>query len=175
MGQAGPWGSKTLYCPSCGTCGEGAYCTRCGAYYPAPQTGPQQYPQYASNPQYPQYPQHQQPPQYPQPYPGQYPPAGYGYYPQPYGGYYPPPYPYPQQDEGTLALVMGGLGLLMALFLGGVGGIIFGVIAMVLGRKYEAEGKRHGRTGFILGLVAVVLGTVMLLMVLWMLWTFEGV
>lgn len=177
-------GTKTQYCPSCGTHGEGTCCSRCGAAYPASQTGYQQYPQYAQYPPYaqnpqhaqnPPYPQYQQPSQYQQPYPGPYPPPAYGQYPPPYAGYYPQPYAYPQQDEGTLALVMGGLGLLMALFLGGVGGIVFGCIAMALGKKYEAEGRRHGRTGFILGLVAVVLGTVMLFVILWELWTFQGV
>jgi len=147
----------TQYCQSCGTYGEGTYCTQCGAYYPVPQAGYTQQQQYA---QYPQYPQYQQP------YAAPYPPAGYGYPQQPYGGYYPAPYPYPQQDEGTVALVLGIVALLALVVFGGVGAIIIGAIAMWLGRKYEAEGRRHGRTAFFLGLVAMIIGIIELMVML---------
>jgi hypothetical protein len=111
-----------------------------------------------------------------QPPGGYYPPQGQaGHYPPPgeQGGYYPPQgqagyYQQPQKRGSGMAiaaLILGIIALLSCWTI--VGGILFGLIAIVLGfvasrraKRGEAGGRGMAITGIVLGLLGLVLSVV---------------
>lgn len=134
-------------------------------------------PQDPNNP--PGYGSNQQPPQY-----GNQPDYGYGSQQPPppgYGGGTPPGSPgYPGSYEASprelpkglaiAALVLGIVALLSSWT--AVGGVIFGIVAIVLGiigmrkaNRYEAGGKSMAVTGLVLGILSLLIGAVVAVIV----------
>ena len=136
-------------CNSCGVNGEGPYCPNCGTPFPLER---HEYQQPGQN-------------QYQQPY--------QQYQPQPYSSQpYPPPYAYPPppgfmpQDNslGMIALIFGILALLATLSL--FGGIILGIIAVVTGHMARKRGQQYGNAGFLMGIIAIILGFVIIVVII---------
>jgi hypothetical protein len=103
------------------------------------------------------------PPGDPQDQPGGYQPGGY-YPPQGQGGYYQQPQ---QRGSGMAitALILGIIALLSCWTI--IGGIVFGLVAIVLGfvasrraKRGEAGGRGMAITGIVLGLLGLVLSVV---------------
>lgn len=105
----------------------------------------------------------------PNPPPGGYgqnqPPAGYGRYPAELGpgygqspGYGAPP---PRNGFGVAALVLGLLALVLSWTI--IGGIVFGILALIFGLLGRARAKRGEATNGGLSIAGVVLGIIGLL------------
>lgn len=91
--------------------------------------------------------------------PGTYPPAP----PQPYSGYAAPPAT-PKNGMGTTALVLGVIGLVTSWL---IVGIVFGLIAVILGfvgrgrvKRGEATNGGVALAGIVLGFLAIIIGVV---------------
>jgi len=106
--------------------------------------------------------------QYPPPGSGGYPPYGSGGYPPPPGGYGQPAWQESPKGRGlaVTALVLGILGLVTAVTV--AGGILFGLIAFIVGlvalvkaRRGSAGGPVMAGIGTVLGLLAVVAAIVL--------------
>jgi hypothetical protein len=98
------------------------------------------------------------PPRYPPPYPPQYPPQA-GYYPppppQPYAGYTPPPVG-PKNGLGTGALITAIVSLPAAVSV--FGGFLLGIVAIVLGFIGYRRAKRGEATNGGIAIAGIVLG-----------------
>jgi hypothetical protein len=97
-------------------------------------------------------------------YPGNYPPPP----PQPYSGYAPPPTS-PKNGLGTAALVLA----IIALF-SGLGGIVLGPVAIVLGFLGRGRAKRGEATnggiaiaGIVLGFLSIIEAAVVVGLIVW--------
>jgi len=65
---------------------------------------------------------------------------------------------------GIISLAMGIIAIIM-LFLGRTAlfGIIFGIIAFILGRKPKKQGNKYGLYGWTLGLICIIFGIIFLI------------
>ncbi len=131
------------YCPKCGVSSEGAYCLTCGDLL-----SPGAYP----------YQSQSAPPQtaYPPPQPGQpqyYNPYQYNQY-QPY----PQPYPMPQRQDNTLGIISLILGI-VSFFTG----IIFSVLAIVVGYIGMKRDQKYALAGLVLGVITLILNILLLI------------
>ena len=71
----------------------------------------------------------------------------------------------PQDNSlGMIALVFGILALLATLSL--FGGIFLGIIATVIGYMAKKRGQQYGNAGFLMGIVAIILGFVMIFVII---------
>jgi hypothetical protein len=107
----------------------------------------------------------------PAPYPGGYPP------PQPYFGFAPPP-PLPRNDLGIGSLVLGIIALLLSWL--PFGGLILGICAVATGvaarkrvKRGEADNNRVTVAGIVLGTVAIIIGGVISMLMLYLLISYE--